>query len=67
MKQRRFFDHRNYIEESTSKQHQFFDHRNHIEESMPKRRRFFAPHKYIEEVCRNDVEIYQYFLFDIST
>ena len=48
-KQRRFFDHRNYIEKGTWKRRGFFDHRNYIEKSTWKQGRFFNHRNYIEK------------------
>ena len=48
MKQRGFFDHRNYIEKSTWKQREFFDQRNYTDKSTWKQRGFFDH--------RNDIE-----------
>ena len=38
-----------------------------IEEGTSKRRQFFTHLNYIEKVRQNDIEIYQYFLFHVST
>ena len=67
MKQRGFFDHRNYIEKSTWKQRGFFDHRNYIDKSTWKLRRFFDHQNYMEKVRGNDLEIRRNLVFDVST
>ena len=66
-KQRRFFGHRNNIEESTWKQRGFFDHRNYIEKSSWKQRGFFDHRNYIEKVRRNEMEVRRNLAFDVST
>ena len=50
MKQRGFFDHRNYIEKSTWKHRGYFEQRNYTEKSTWKRRGFFDQRDYIEKV-----------------
>ena len=67
MKQRGFFDHRNYIEKSTWKQCGFFDQRNYIEKSTRKPRGFFDQRNHIEKVRGNDVETRRNLVFDVST
>ena len=48
-KQRRFFDHQNYIQKSTWKQGRFFNHRNYIKKSMWEQGRFFNHRNYIKK------------------
>ena len=54
-KQCGFFDHLNYIEESTWKQRGIFEQRNYINKALWKQRVFFDHRNYIEKVRGNYV------------
>ena len=66
-KQCGFFNHRNYIEESTWEQRGFFEQQNYTDKGVWKQRVFFHHQNYIEKVRGNDREIGPNLVFDVST